>query len=175
MDFHDDADSAEIMQAVNQGGEIPGLLDSVGLTILPALIDFAIAFLYIGSLLGAHASFVIAIAVAAYFWLDVTWMKLAVGRRRDMARSSRAMYRVSHQAMEGWRTVVYFDRIAYTSQEYATVTYKAMMAVVHYMNFQQLTSAISACCQQLSFGVIILLVALLISQGQATLGTFVTM
>lgn len=46
MDFHDDADSAEIMAAVRQGDALTTLLDTFVFTLLPTLVDLFIAFAY---------------------------------------------------------------------------------------------------------------------------------
>lgn len=163
------------MQAVRQGGSLTKLIDTVFLTIFPLMIDFFVAFFYLGHLFGIYASFLVVLAGATYLHLDILATAWNVERRRQYVKLTRESSRVSNEALQGWRTVLYFNRATHTSSEYAKAMRRQLAAQYAFFDFQYLTGFVVRLANHGPFALIVLLVAFLISRGSVDVGSFVTL
>lgn len=77
--------------------------------------------------------------------------------------------------MNGWRTVVYFNRILHTANHYKRLVWRTMAEDISYYDRAYLANAASDLISQISFALIMVLVAFLISRGTVSVGSFVTL
>ncbi|KAI1487030.1 ABC transporter type 1, transmembrane domain-containing protein [Biscogniauxia mediterranea] len=93
MDFHSERDSAEVLKAVEQGGSLTSLLETVVLDIGPTLIDLVVAFTLLYWKFNSSLALVLMVATSN--------------------KAEREETRVMYQAVQGWQTVSYFNMFAF--------------------------------------------------------------
>ncbi|KAI1639108.1 P-loop containing nucleoside triphosphate hydrolase protein [Biscogniauxia mediterranea] len=113
MDFHSERDSAEVLKAVEQGGSLTSLLETVVLDIGPTLIDLVVAFTLLYWKFNSSLALVLMVATVGYVSLEVASSTWNVENRRESNKAEREETRVMYQAVQGWQTVSYFNMFSF--------------------------------------------------------------
>lgn len=173
IDFHEDSDSAELMAAVDQGYALSDLVDSVLLEGLPCLLDMVIAFSYFAYLFGLYAAFISGIAAASYVYLDLKFNGWSLPLRKKYIKMARNEAKVNHEAIEGWKTIIYFNQLDHESRRFQGAVKDYQSCLIRYRLFYSLGSAIVEFMRQASFAVMAVLVIFMVVYGKLSVGSFV--
>ncbi|KAL2070361.1 hypothetical protein VTL71DRAFT_13387 [Oculimacula yallundae] len=173
MDFHSDRDSAEVMKAIEQGGALTTLLETLVMEISPNLIDLVVAVVFLYWKFNAYVSLTMLVAMFGYASVEVFTTSLEVPFRRRVVKAERAQTRVMHQAVQGWQTVLYFNKFGFESRRYGESVESHLAADRTLSKRDAYFGALNELWLPFTFYTISLLILHDIVRGEASPGDFV--
>ena len=173
MDFHLDRDSAEVMRAIEQGGALTNLLDTVVVDIVPTFVDLLIAFVFLYWKFNAYASLAMVVASIAYISVEAFASCSNIPNRRRLTKTRRKESRVMHQAVEGWQMVSYFNRFTYERCRFGEAVERYLTASKKYSQRSAYIRAIVELLVPVTFLSLACMVIYEVGRGKASSGDFV--
>ncbi|KAI9725263.1 MAG: hypothetical protein M1828_003277 [Chrysothrix sp. TS-e1954] len=173
--FHDDEKSTIVDSAVQYGEAVTDLLNVVIITIIPALIDVIVAFVYFYILFGPIFSFVAIYLSIIYIWLTIletTWTRSI---QRKVVQTSTEEYEVMGRGLYQWPLVANFagERREESGFAKAVETLQETMTSLHIRSIVMGALRRSAVATtQLVLGMVM---ALKIFRGELPVGSFVVL
>ncbi|KAI5235377.1 P-loop containing nucleoside triphosphate hydrolase protein [Aureobasidium subglaciale] len=110
FDFHSTHDSAEVMKAVEQGESLGLVLETVVFDIAPTIIDVVVACAIFYRKFNPTVAVILLVACIVYLMAQAFSTRTMTNDRRNMTRAERIQIRKTHQAIQGWQTVAYFNQ-----------------------------------------------------------------
>jgi ABC-type transport system involved in Fe-S cluster assembly fused permease/ATPase subunit len=173
FDFHSTHDSAEVMKTIEQGESLGFVLDTVVFEIAPTLIDVIVA----GTIFSRKFTPVVAIvfftACVVYLTAQAFSTRLMTGNRRDMTRAERVQIRKTHQAIEGWQTVAFFNQFKREARILADAVTTHTQAKTWFDQKKALLDAAVELLISATFFALAYIIIHNIASGQASPGDFV--
>ncbi|KAF2623796.1 heavy metal tolerance protein [Macroventuria anomochaeta] len=173
IDFHSTQDSAEVMKAVEQGGALGNVLESVVIDIAPTLIDVIVACVIFHQKFNSTVAMVLLGASIAYLVAEVSSTRLTTDDRRHLTKAERAETRKMHQAIQGWQTITYFNQFQREAQTLSNAVAKHMTAETRFVARQALIKALVELVVPTTFFALAYLILQRIAAGTASPGDFV--
>ncbi|GKU06774.1 heavy metal tolerance protein [Fusarium langsethiae] len=173
MEFHSERDSAEVMKAIEQGGALTNVLDTVLIELLPTFVDLMIAFIFLYWKFNSYVALAMAAAATAFVTFEVHATSWNLDNRRESSKSKREEVRVMHQAVQGWQTVTYFNMFGFERHRFGNAVDKQLFAAKNWERrdacIQALLNGIVPC----TFFILASLVIYDVFQGGSSPGDFV--
>lgn len=113
-------------------------------------------------------------AATVYIYLEAHATLWTNKLRRNFVKTGIDARKKEHQAIEGWRTIVYFNRIGHESARYADAVVKEQDAWLGYSNWIYGLRILTESPGVLAFSISVLLIAVMISNASLSVGAFVT-
>ncbi|KAH6681368.1 hypothetical protein B0J14DRAFT_576238 [Halenospora varia] len=173
MEFHAERDSAEVMKAIEQGESLTNLLETAVLEIAPTVVDLLIASIFLYWKFNAYVSLAMVVASIGYVSVGVFTSNWNIPYRRRVTKAAREEARVMHQAVQGWQTVLYFNRFAYEKRRFGESVETHLTADRHWSKRYAYFEAITELWIPTTFFGLACLILYDISQGRASAGDFV--
>ncbi|KAH8679990.1 hypothetical protein BGZ60DRAFT_445376 [Tricladium varicosporioides] len=173
MEFHAERDSAEVMKAIEQGESLTNLLETAVLEIAPTFVDLLIASVFLYWKFNVYVSLALVVASIGYISVEVFTSNWNIPYRRRVAKAEREEARVMHQAVQGWQTVLYFNRFAYEKHRFGESVETHLTASRHWSKRDAYIKAITELWIPTTFFGLAGLILYDISRGQASAGDFV--
>lgn len=123
-DFHDDKSSSDIMAAMDAGGSLSNMLESICFHAVPMLIDMIVASVYLSLTFGPYEGF-ITIATAILFFHVAGRMisALKIARRKEVSAHF-DKHNALQAGIQGWSTVACFNQVDYENARYSATVDK---------------------------------------------------
>ncbi|EAW06580.1 ABC transporter ATP-binding protein [Aspergillus clavatus NRRL 1] len=173
MEFHSDRDSAEVMKAIEQGEALTNLLDVAMLEITPAVLDMAVAYIFLYNKFNSSAALCMLVASLGFTALEVVTSDWNVDNRRRQTKSERAQARVMHQAIQGWQTVSIFNMFSYERYRFGQAVDTRLSASRDWSRRDAFTTGLTEAFFPATFAILAYLVAREVQLGRASPGDFV--
>ncbi|PYH84320.1 abc transporter [Aspergillus uvarum CBS 121591] len=173
MDFHSDRDSAEVMKAMEQGEALTNLLEVALLEIALAVLDTAVAFVFLYRKFTSTAALSMLVATLAFTTVEVITADWNVDNRRRQTRAERAEARVLHQAIQGWPTVFIFNMFHHERARFGGAVDRHLRATRAWSQRDAYTTALTEAFFPATFALLATLVAREVQAGRASPGDFV--
>ncbi|EMD88467.1 hypothetical protein COCC4DRAFT_205262 [Bipolaris maydis ATCC 48331] len=143
LDFHLGKKTGEVLSALGKGSSINTFLEQVTFSVVPMLIDLAVAIAYFLVRFDAYYALVIAIVTFWYIYLTIRMAQWRAEIRREMVNADREEDAVKNDSMVSYETVKYFNAEAYefnryreAVRKYQNAEYKVMLSL-NIMNITQ--------------------------------------
>ncbi|RYN39314.1 Heavy metal tolerance protein [Alternaria arborescens] len=143
LDFHLGKKTGEVLSALGKGSSINTFLEQVTFSVVPMLIDLAVAIAYFLIRFDAYYALVIAIITFWYIYLTIRMAQWRAEIRREMVNADREEDAVKNDSMVSYETVKYFNAEAYefnryreAVRKYQNAEYKVMLSL-NIMNITQ--------------------------------------
>ncbi|RAR09324.1 heavy metal tolerance protein precursor [Stemphylium lycopersici] len=143
LDFHLGKKTGEVLSALGKGSSINTFLEQVTFSVVPMLIDLAVAIGYFLVRFDAYYALVIAIVTFWYIYLTIRMAQWRAEIRREMVNADREEDAVKNDSMVSYETVKYFNAEAYefnryreAVKKYQNAEYKVMISL-NIMNITQ--------------------------------------
>ncbi|EMD64102.1 hypothetical protein GGP41_006560 [Bipolaris sorokiniana] len=143
LDFHLGKKTGEVLSALGKGSSINTFLEQVTFSVVPMLIDLAVAIAYFLVRFDAYYALVIAIVTFWYIYLTIRMAQWRAEIRREMVNADREEDAVKNDSMVSYETVKYFNAEAYefnryreAVKKYQNAEYKVMLSL-NIMNITQ--------------------------------------
>jgi ABC-type transport system involved in Fe-S cluster assembly fused permease/ATPase subunit len=143
LDFHLGKKTGEVLSALGKGSSINTFLEQVTFSVVPMLIDLAVAIAYFLVRFDAYYALVIAIITFWYIYLTIRMAQWRAEIRREMVNADREEDAVKNDSMVSYETVKYFNAEAYefnryreAVRKYQNAEYKVMLSL-NIMNITQ--------------------------------------
>lgn len=175
IDFHNDKDSAEVIQAVSQGRALGDLLDILVSEFIPAGIDLVIAYAYFYYLFGSTVLLIISAAAVLYIYLDAMTTDWSMPDYRRGMNAGRAESKTINQSIQGWQTVSFFNRLQYENEGLAKAVRVHQEANRQQLRKGYLSHALMSLVTNTAFFSVVFVALMQISKGEAPVGSFVTL
>ncbi|KAH0287640.1 P-loop containing nucleoside triphosphate hydrolase protein, partial [Aureobasidium sp. EXF-3399] len=173
FDFHSTHDSAEVMKTIEQGESLGFVLDTVVFEIAPTLIDVIVAGTIFATKFTPTVAIVFFVACVVYLTAQAFSTKLMTGNRRDMTRAERIQIRKTHQAIEGWQTVAFFNQFRREARNLAAAVTTHTAARSWFDKKKALLDAAVELLISATFFALAFIIVHDIASGQASPGDFV--
>lgn len=173
MDFHSDRDSAEVMKAIEQGESLNDLLDVALLEIAPTLVDLLIAYIYLWQVFDIYTCLLMVVASVLYITTDIIASNWNIPNRRRTTSAEAQEARVMHQAVQGWETVNYFNRVPYETRRFEKAVDTQLAASRDWAKLDAIITSLMDLFVPTTFFGLSCLVFYQISLGNATPGDYV--
>ncbi|KIM95618.1 hypothetical protein OIDMADRAFT_106267 [Oidiodendron maius Zn] len=173
MEFHAERDTAEVMKAIEQGESLTTLLDTAVIYIIPTIIDLLIAYIVLYLKFNIYVSLLMVVASITYVSVEVLTSNWNTTYRRRATKAERDEARVMHQAVQGWQTVLYFNRFAYERDRFKQSVQAHLTATKAWEQYDAYIQAMLELLVPTTFFGLACLVLHEISQGKASSGDFV--
>lgn len=173
MEFHAERDSAEVMKAIEQGAALTTLLETVVVDIAPDIVDLIVAAFFLYWKFNAYVSLAMVVASMGYVTTEVFTSSWNIAYRRRVTKAEREQTRVMHQAVQGWQTVLYFNKFAFEGRRYSEAVESYLTADRTWSKRDAIFKAFSDLWIPATFFGLSCLVLHDISQGRASAGDFV--
>ena len=173
MEFHAERDSAEVMKAIEQGGALTTLLETVVIDIAPDIFDLIVAAFFLYWKFNAYVSLAMIVASISYVTAEVFTSSWNIPYRRRVTKAEREQARVMHQAVQGWQTVLYFNKFAFERRRYGEVVESYLTADRTWSKRDAFFKAFTELWIPATFFGLSCLILYDISQGRASAGDFV--
>lgn len=111
IDFHNDKDSAELIQAVRESSTVAQLLQTVYCDILPQFVDMVCGLVYLCSLFGPVAAVIALTGGILYSWISSKMTEYTRELESKCHALMDEMLSNTNQALSGWQTAASFNRI----------------------------------------------------------------
>ncbi|KAK4975722.1 hypothetical protein LTR66_010890 [Elasticomyces elasticus] len=175
MDFHTDKNSGELIRAIDQGQGLHDLLDFVCFSLGPMVIDLVVAFGYVYYLFDVYMMLIILVTGLVYTWVATKFTQISRGRQRNWVKQWRTESRVQTESISNWQTISYFNNARYESQRYGTAVTAVNTAQRSYFSIYYFGSGLQSAVLLLGRLSVSLLAMRRISQGTASIGSFITL
>lgn len=143
LDFHLGKKTGEVLSALGKGSSINTFLEQVTFSVVPMLIDLAVAIAYFLIRFDAYYALIIAIVTFWYIYLTIRMAQWRAEIRREMVNADREEDAVKNDSMVSYETVKYFNAEAYefnryreAVKKYQNAEYKVMISL-NIMNITQ--------------------------------------
>jgi ABC-type transport system involved in Fe-S cluster assembly fused permease/ATPase subunit len=173
FDFHSTHDSAEVMKTIEQGESLGLVLDTVVFEIAPTLIDVIVAGTIFSRKFTPIVAIVFFIACVVYLTAQAFSTRLMTSNRRDMTRAERIQIRKTHQAIEGWQTVAFFNQFKREARTLADAVSSHTKATSWFEKKKALLDATVELLISATFFTLAYIIVHDIAAGQASPGDFV--
>ncbi|KAL5349206.1 hypothetical protein ACLOAV_005494 [Pseudogymnoascus australis] len=173
MEFHAERDSAEVMKAIEQGAALTTLLETVVVDIAPDIVDLIVAAFFLYWKFNAYVSLAMVVASMGYVTTEVFTSSWNMPYRRRVTKAEREQTRVMHQAVQGWQTVLYFNKFAFEGRRYGEAVESYLAADRTWSKRDAIFKAFNDLWIPATFFGLSCLVLYDISQGRASAGDFV--
>jgi ABC-type transport system involved in Fe-S cluster assembly fused permease/ATPase subunit len=173
FDFHSTHDSAEVMKTIEQGESLGLVLDTVIFEIAPTLIDVIVAGTIFSRKFTPIVAIVFFIACVVYLTAQAFSTRLMTSNRRDMTRAERIQIRKTHQAIEGWQTVAFFNQFKREARTLADAVSNHTKATSWFEKKKALLDATVELLISATFFTLAYTIVHDIAAGQASPGDFV--
>lgn len=173
FDFHSTHDSAEVMKTIEQGESVGFVLDTVVFEIAPTLIDVIVAGTIFATKFTPVVAIVFFVACVVYLTAQAFSTKLMTGNRRDMTRAERLQIGKTHQAIEGWQTVAFFNQFQREARNLADAVATHTKARSWFDQKKALLDASVELLISATFFALAFIIVHNIASGQASAGDFV--
>jgi ABC-type transport system involved in Fe-S cluster assembly fused permease/ATPase subunit len=173
FDFHSTHDSAEVMKTIEQGESLGLVLDTVIFEIAPTLIDVIVAGTIFSRKFTPIVAIVFFIACVVYLTAQAFSTRLMTSNRRDMTRAERIQIRKTHQAIEGWQTVAFFNQFKREARTLADAVSSHTKATSWFEKKKALLDATVELLISATFFTLAYIIVHDIAAGQASPGDFV--
>jgi ABC-type transport system involved in Fe-S cluster assembly fused permease/ATPase subunit len=173
MEFHAERDSAEVMKAIEQGGALTTLLETVVIDIAPDIVDLIVAAFFLYWKFNAYVSLAMVVASIGYVTAEIFTSSWNIPYRRRVTKAEREQTRVMHQAVQGWQTVLYFNKFAFEGRRYGEAVESYLTADKTWSKRDSFFKAFTELWIPATFFGLSCLILYDISQGRASAGDFV--
>jgi ABC-type multidrug transport system fused ATPase/permease subunit len=174
-DFHINKESAEIIQAVEQGSSIFNMAELFLLDTIPVVIDVIVAIWYTTSLTDSRVFFTILLVCVSYVYISIRLTNWTQPLRRTSQETSQNARRVANESLKNWRTVSLCNRVNFEIKRYDEAVLASNNAEQAYDNRMNMESAIGTLIIFLGLLSVSLLATPTSSSGEASIGSFVTL
>jgi ABC-type transport system involved in Fe-S cluster assembly fused permease/ATPase subunit len=175
VDFHIDQNSGELMKALDQGRSLTDILRVILIDLGPTFLDVFIGLGYLYFVFGINACFTIILAAMGFFWIDRRCTNWLMPHRRKYISKIRTEYKIMHEAVQGWQTVTYFNRLEYEDGRMTAAIYEHQQVEAGYTIRKNFVALFRGLAVDLGFLCILMLAVLRISRAQTDVGSFVTL
>lgn len=172
-DFHNNKQSGELYQSINQGSSINELLETLVFQLVPMVIDISVGFVYLNLLFGPYMSLLAMATTCAYFATATHFNVQQSGIRRKFQDMARKMNQVMFDTVGSWETVAYFNRVPYEENRYKQAVTLYIFTRQLWSRLGMLYTAISNSIVELGLCGALILAAYQVMQGTQTVGNFV--
>ncbi|KAF2263572.1 hypothetical protein CC78DRAFT_496482 [Lojkania enalia] len=128
LDFHLGKRTGEVLSALGKGSSINTFLEQVTFTMLPMMIDLAVAIGYFLVRFDAYYALVLAVVTFWYMYLTVRMAQWRAEIRREMTNADREVDAVKNDSMVSYETVKYFNAEEYEFNRYRDAVAKFQKA-----------------------------------------------
>lgn len=173
MEFHAERDSAEVMKAIEQGGALTTLLETVVIDMAPDFVDLVVASFFLYWKFNAYVSLGMVFASISYVAAEVLTSSWNIPYRRRVTKTEREQTRVMHQAVQGWQTVLYFNKFAFEGRRYGNAVESYLTADRTWSKRDAFFKAFTELWIPATFFGLSCLILHDITQGRASAGDFV--
>ncbi|KAK8194465.1 putative ABC transporter, partial [Phyllosticta paracitricarpa] len=173
MDFHNDKSSGELLKSVEQGHSLTSLVEYLFVDTAPLLIDLVVVFVYLANLFDGYLAFTVVVVAVTYIWTAIKLTTLnRTGRRRWVDKYVKEN-KILYESVSNWQTVAYFNRAVHEESRLSVAIDEHIDAYVRYIFFYNIVFAVEGLIMLLGLLVVSFLAAYRISEGTATVGSFV--
>ncbi|KAJ4363997.1 ATP-binding cassette-type vacuolar membrane transporter Hmt1 [Neocucurbitaria cava] len=175
LDFHLGKKTGEVLSALGKGSSINTFLEQVTFSVVPMLIDLAVAIVYFLVRFDAYYALTIAIVTFWYIYLTIRMAQWRAEIRREMVNADREEDAVKNDSMVSYETVKYFNAEAYEFNRYREAVKKYQSAeykVLFSLNVMNITQNMVF---MLGLLVTCFIAAYQVATGQQDVGKFVTL
>jgi ABC-type transport system involved in Fe-S cluster assembly fused permease/ATPase subunit len=173
FDFHSTHDSAEVMKTIEQGESLGMVLDTVVFEIAPTLIDVIVAGTIFAHKFTPTVAIVFFSACVVYLTAQAFSTRFLASDRREMTRAERIQIRKTHQVIEGWQTVAFFNQFKREARNLADAVSTHAKAASWFEKKKALLDAAVELLITATFFTLAYLIIHNIASGQASSGDFV--
>ncbi|KAL5401468.1 hypothetical protein PMIN03_011484 [Paraphaeosphaeria minitans] len=118
--YHSDKNTGEILKRVDQSGSLNSLVELVIFQILPVVLDFIVAVVYVTKLFGTYLTLPV-IGISAVYILLVTILNFwKQKKQRIYVEAIVNKSKVAYEVVSNWTTVTLFGRTEHEETQYAT-------------------------------------------------------
>ncbi|KAL3423319.1 heavy metal tolerance protein precursor [Phlyctema vagabunda] len=118
LDFHLGKRTGEVLSALSKGNAINNFLEQVTFSVLPMLVDLAVAVGYFGIKFDAYYALVVSIIAFWYLYLTIRMAQWRAQQRREMVNADREEEAVKNDSIMSYETVKYFNAEPYEFERY---------------------------------------------------------
>ncbi|KAK8214460.1 hypothetical protein HDK77DRAFT_479436 [Phyllosticta capitalensis] len=173
MDFHNDKSSGELLKSVEQGHSLTSLVEYLFVDTAPLAIDLVVVFLYLANLFDGYLAFTVVVVAVTYIWTAIKLTTMNRTGRRLWVDKYVKENRILYESVSNWQTVAYFNRARHEESRLSVAIDEHVDAYVRYIFYYNIVFAVEGLIMLLGLLVVSFLAAYRISEGTATVGSFV--
>ncbi|KAL6704430.1 ATP-binding cassette-type vacuolar membrane transporter Hmt1 [Coniothyrium glycines] len=175
LDFHLGKKTGEVLSALGKGSSINTFLEQVTFSVVPMLIDLAVAIGYFLIRFDAYYALVIAVVTFWYIYLTIRMAQWRAEIRREMVNADREEDAVKNDSMVSYETVKYFNAEAYEFNRYREAVKKYQNAEYKVMISLNIMNITQNMVFMLGLLVTCFIAAYQVASGQQKVGQFVAL
>lgn len=175
MNFHTEKNSGELLKAVEQGHSITAILEYVFFETIPLIMDLVAAFVYLSNLFDEYLALTVVALAVTYLYSTIRLTAYNRERRRVFIDKYMKENSIMYESVSNWQTVAYFNRGAYEQTRLNDAVHEHSDSFVRYSFTYNLIFATQALITSTGLLAASLIAAYRISQGTASVGSFVTL
>jgi len=175
LDFHLGKKTGEVLSALGKGSSINTFLEQVTFSVVPMLIDLAVAIAYFLVRFDAYYALVIAIVTFWYIYLTIRMAQWRAEIRREMVNADREEDAVKNDSMISYETVKYFNAEAYEFNRYREAVKKYQNAEYKVMISLNIMNITQNMVFMIGLLVTCFIAAYQVAAGELDVGKFVTL
>ncbi|KAH7046015.1 putative ABC transporter [Macrophomina phaseolina] len=175
MNFHTEKNSGELLKAVEQGHSITAILEYVFFETLPLIMDLVAAFIYLSNLFDEYLALTVVALAVTYLYSTIRLTAYNRERRRVFIDKYMKENSIMYESVSNWQTVAYFNRGSYEQTRLNAAVQDHNDSFVRYSFTYNLIFATQALITSSGLLSASLIAAYRISQGTASVGSFVTL
>lgn len=175
LDFHLGKRTGEVLSALNKGASINQFLEQVTFQVVPMLVDLMVAIIFFYINFGPLYSLYASVITFYYLYLTIRMAATRADQRRDMVNADREEEAVKNDSITSYETVKYFNAEKYEFTRYRNAIKNFQVAeakVTWGINNMNACQSVVFMCGML---VALLTCGYQVSQGQRTIGQFVSL
>ncbi|GAB1320409.1 ATP-binding cassette-type vacuolar membrane transporter Hmt1 [Madurella fahalii] len=175
LDFHLGKRTGEVLSALNKGASINQFLEQVTFQVVPMLVDLMVAIIFFYINFGPLYSLYASVITFYYLYLTIRMAATRADQRRDMVNADREEEAVKNDSITSYETVKYFNAEKYEFDRYRNAIKNFQVAeakVTWGINNMNACQSVVFMCGML---VALLTCGYQVSQGQRTIGQFVSL
>ncbi|GME64795.1 putative ABC transporter protein [Neofusicoccum parvum] len=175
MNFHTEKNSGELLKAVEQGHSITSILEYVFFETIPLIMDLVAAFIYLSNLFDEYLALTVVALAVTYLYSTIRLTAYNRERRRVFIDKYMKENSIMYESVSNWQTVAYFNRGSYEQTRLNEAVQDHNDSFVRYSFTYNLIFATQALITSTGLLSASLIAAYRISQGTASVGSFVTL
>lgn len=175
MNFHTEKNSGELLKAVEQGHSITAILEYVFFETVPLIMDLIAAFIYLSNLFDEYLALTVVALAVTYLYSTIRLTAYNRERRRVFIDKYMKENSIMYESVSNWQTVAYFNRGPYEQTRLNEAVQDHNDSFVRYSFTYNLIFATQALITSTGLLSASLIAAYRISQGTASVGSFVTL
>ncbi|KAL1650367.1 hypothetical protein SLS58_001184 [Diplodia intermedia] len=175
MNFHTEKNSGELLKAVEQGHSITAILEYIFFETIPLIMDLVAAFVYLSNLFDEYLALTVVALAVTYLYSTIRLTAYNRERRRVFIDKYMKENSIMYESVSNWQTVAYFNRGAYEQTRLNDAVHEHSDSFVKYSFTYNLIFATQALITSTGLLAASLIAAYRISQGTASVGSFVTL